>query len=45
MYIDILDNAAEAQAEADFLTECGAGVRSYRIIELQDGAAMLLVYL
>lgn len=45
MYIDVLDNAAEAQAELDFLIECGAGVRSYCIIELQDGSAMLLVYL
>lgn len=45
MYIDVLDNCAEAQAEADHLVECGAGVRSYKIIELCDGSAMLLVYL
>lgn len=45
MYVDVLDNAVEAQAEADFLTECGAGIRSYKIIELSDGSAMLLVYL
>ena len=45
MYIDVLDNAAEAQAEADFLSECGAVIRSYKIIELSDGSAMLLAYL
>jgi hypothetical protein len=45
MYIDVLENRAEAQAEADFLTECGAGIRSYKIIELSDGSAMLLAYL
>lgn len=41
MYIDVLDNAAEAQAGA----ECGAGIRAYKIIELSDGSAMLLAYL
>ena len=45
MYIDVLDNAAEAQAALDFFIECGVSVRSSRIIELQDGSAMLLVYL
>lgn len=45
MYIDVLDNVTEAQAAADFLTECGAGIRSYKIIELPDGSAMLLAYL
>lgn len=45
MYIDVLDNAAEAQAEADFLTEAGAGIRLCKIIELSDGSAMLLAYL
>jgi len=45
MYIDVLDNVAEAQAEADFLAECGTGIRSYKIIELYDGSAMLLAYL
>lgn len=45
MYIDLLDNAAEAQAEADFLGECGVCMHSYKIIELADGTAMLLVYL
>lgn len=43
MYIDVLDNAAEAQA--DFWTECGAGIHSYKIIELADGSAVLLAYL
>lgn len=45
MYIDVLDSAAEAQAEADFMAECGVCMRSYKIIELADGSAMLLVYL
>lgn len=45
MYIDVLDNEAEAQAEADFLVECGAGVRSYKIIKLSGGGVMLLAYL
>lgn len=45
MYIDVLENRAEAQAEADFLTDCGTGIRSYKIIELSDGSAMLLAYL
>lgn len=44
MYVDVLANAAEAQAKADFLTECDAGIRSYKIIELSDGSAMLLIY-
>lgn len=45
MYVDVLDNEAEAYAEADFLTECGAGIRSYKIIKLADGSTMLLAYL
>lgn len=45
MYIDVLDNAAEAQAEAAFLAECGAGIRSCKIIKLADGSAVLLAYL
>jgi hypothetical protein len=45
VYIDVLDNVTEAQAEAEFLTECGAGIRLYKIIELSDCGAMLLAYL
>lgn len=45
MHIDVLNNVAEAQAKADFLSECGADIRAYKIIKLSDGSAMLLAYL